>query len=136
MKRENIINKTCELKNKYIKSVKNNIMSILSFYIKDKNFQKFKAVFESTNHHINLKDNNSESLLTLAVKSNCYDIIDYLIKNHADVNISDDEKNTPLHHALKNKNFKIANLLIVNKADEYLPNNKGQTPWMFMNQNV
>jgi ankyrin repeat protein len=133
MKKENVVNKTLELKSKYVKSVKHDSMSVLSFYIKDKNFRKFKAVLESSNHHIDQTHSNGESLLTIAVKYSCYDIVKYLINNEANINILDNENNTPLHHALKNKNYKIANLLIENKADEYIPNNRGQTPWMFMN---
>jgi ankyrin repeat protein len=134
MKKETMMNKTCELKSKYIKSIHKDIMEVLSFYIKDHNFQKFKAVLESSNQHIDQKDFNNESLIILAVKCNCIDIVNYLIDKEADVNITDKEKNTPLHHALKNKNYKIANLLREKKADEYIRNNKGQTPWMFMNE--
>jgi ankyrin repeat protein len=132
MNRENMIYRTFEIKSELIKNC-NDIMSKMTFYIYDKNLQKIKAILESSNFHIDQKDVYEDSLLIIAVKSKCYEIVDYLIKNQADVNITDKDLNTPLHHALMNRYYKIANLLISKKADEFMSNKKGMTPWMFIN---
>jgi ankyrin repeat protein len=128
MDRESVIYRTHEIKGEIIKSY-NNIFSVMTFHIQDGNLQKFREVFEKTNPHIDHKDSNEDSLLIIAVKSNSFEIVDFLLNNQADVNIQDRNLDTPLHHALKNKYFNITNLLISKKADELLINNKGLTPW-------
>jgi ankyrin repeat protein len=128
MNRESIISRTHEIKSEILKSY-DNIMSVMNFHIRDKNLPKFKEVFMKSNIDIDKKDNNGDSLLIIAVKSNCYEIVEYLLTNQADVNIQDRNLDTPLHHALKYKFFKIANLLIALRADEMLKNKKGLTAW-------
>ena len=132
MNRESVIYRTHEIKSELLKTC-NNILGVMIFHIQDKNLHKFRSIFEQSNIHIDQKDYNEDTLLIIAVKSGCYEIVDYLLNNHADVNISDRNMNTPLHHALKNKFFKIANLLISKKADEFLSNVKGYSPWMYLN---
>jgi ankyrin repeat protein len=128
MNRENVIYRTHEIKSEIIKSC-SNIFSVLTFHIQDKNLHKFKEAFEKLDIDIDSKDMDEDSLLIIAVKSNCYEIVEYLLNNQADVNIQDRNLDSPLHHALKNKYFTIANLLISKKADEFLSNSKNLTPW-------
>jgi ankyrin repeat protein len=128
MNRESVIYRTHEIKSEIIKSC-GDIMDVMTFYIQDKNLQKFKEIFEKSSPHVDQKDNNEDSLLIIAVKSNCCEIVEFLLNNQADVNIQDRNLDTALHHALKNKYFNIANLLTARKADEYLSNSKGLTAW-------
>jgi ankyrin repeat protein len=128
MNRETVIYRTHEIKSEIIKQF-DNIFGVLTFHIQDKNLQKFREAFEKSNQDVDSKDQNEDSLLIIAVKSNCYEIVDYLLYNHANVNIQDRNFDTPLHHALKNKFFKTANLLITKKADEFITNNKSLTAW-------
>jgi hypothetical protein len=134
MNRESVIYRTHEIKSEIVKSCNNNFFGVLTFHIQDKNLHKFKEVFEKGNIDVDQTDNNEDSLLIIAVKSNCYEIVEYLLCNQADVNVSDRNRDTPLHHALRNKYFTVANLLISKKADEFLSNNRGLTAWQCLYQ--
>jgi ankyrin repeat protein len=128
MNRESVVCRTHEIKSEIVKSF-HDILSVLAFHIQDKHLHNFKEIFEKYTIDINQKDTNDDSLLIIAVKSNCYDIVEYLLENSAEVNIQDSNLDSPLHHALRNKYFNIANLLISKKADEFLRNRKGLTAW-------
>jgi ankyrin repeat protein len=128
MNRESVIYRTHEIKSEIIKSCQD-ILDVLKFYIQDNYLQKFKEVFEKSNINIDQKDGNQDTLLIIAVKSNRYEFVEYLLTNQADVNIQDSEFNSALHHALRNKFFRISNLLISKRADEYLKNIRGHTAW-------
>ena len=132
MDRENVIYRTHEIKSKSIKSC-TNVMTVMKFYIKDRDLINFKKLFEYSNFHVDQCDINQETLLIMAVKSNCYEIVEYLLLKEANLNLSDRFSNTPLHYALKHKHFKIANLLISKKPDETAVNFIGFTPWMYLN---
>jgi ankyrin repeat protein len=132
MDRESVIYRTNELKSQSIKSCKD-VISVMKFYIKDREFIKFKKLFEYSNFHVDQRDINQDTLLIMAVKSNCIEIVEYLLLKEANINLSDRFSNTPLHYALKYKHFKIANLLISKKPDERAINFKGFTPWMYLN---
>lgn len=128
MNRESVIFRTVEIKSNLIKEMEEPV-SLLCFHIKDCNFPRFKEFFEKRNIPVDSRDKNMNSLVSLAVQSDCYEIVQYLLSLNAEVNTQNTDLNTPLHFALSHKNFKIANLLIKKKADEELKNKKGLTPW-------
>jgi ankyrin repeat protein len=128
MNRESVACRTVEIKSNIINQMYD-VPSMLCFYIKDCNYQKFKEIIDKHNSQVDSRDNNMNTLLNIAVQSDCLDIVQYLLNLNADVNLQNLELNTPLHYALGQKKFKIANLLIKHKADEELKNKKGLTPW-------
>jgi len=132
MNRECVIYRTLEIKSKSIKSC-TDVITKMKYYIKDREFIKFKKLFESSNFHVDQRDINQDTLLIMAVKSNCFEIVEFLLLKEANINLSDRFYNTPLHYALKHKHFKIANLLISKRPDERAVNYKGFTPWMYLN---
>lgn len=132
MNRESVIFRTTEIKSNLINKMKN-LIEMICFHIKDGNYQKFKEIFERNAINVESKDDDNNTLLAIAVRSNNFDIVSYLLKHNAHVNTQNREHNSPLHYALAFKNFKIANLLIKNNADENLINKKGQTPWDICN---
>lgn len=68
------------------------------------------------------------SRLHLAVINNEVDIVNFLIKNNADINIKDIHLNTPLHYIKKNTNIDIAEILIHNGANVDQINDEGISP--------
>ena len=124
----NMISKANELKYKIIKSLNSHIDEII-FYIKDRNYPGFISTFEKYILDPDIKDSNGNSLLSLAVQSNSFQIVNYLLNIGADPNISNDNYNTPLHFALTFHNYEIADMLIQRGANEKASNKRGMTPW-------
>ena len=60
----------------------------LIYSIKDLNFPLFKRIFEQYSIGPNLNDEKGNSLLSLAVQSNCFQIVNFLLNSGADPNIS------------------------------------------------
>jgi len=85
MTKENTLFRTNEIKLRILKVFENPIQ-VLWFFIKDGNFQKFKEIFEKNKIYCEIRDEDSNSLLNLAVQSNNYEIAEYLISIGADVN--------------------------------------------------
>lgn len=56
----------------------------------------FRILFERNEHLINLKNQNSETLLHLAIEKECIDLAIFLIRNNADASIKDKYGNTAL----------------------------------------
>ena len=123
-----MISKANELKYKIIKSLNSHIDEII-FYIKDRNYPGFISTFEKYILDPDIRDSNGNSLLSLAVQSNSFQIVNYLLNIGADPNISNDNYNTPLHFALTFHNYEIADMLIQRGADEKVINKMGITPW-------
>jgi hypothetical protein len=125
--KNNMIYRVNQLKSEKINSLEN--IEKCFFYVKDRNFQGFKMIFESEKLHPDICDENGNSLLCLAVQGNCFQIVDYLLNIGANPNIKNYNYNTPLHYALTFHNFEIADMLIQRGADEKALNKRGETPW-------
>jgi ankyrin repeat protein len=130
-----MISRVSDLKYKIIQSYKKNIDAIC-FQIKDRNFYGFKNYFEKYKIDPDSKDTYGNSLLILAVQSNCFQIVNYLLNAGASVNMTNQNKNTPLHFALTFRNFEIADMLIRQGADENIQNKYGITPWMCLDNRL
>ena len=123
-----------DLKYQIVQNLKNT--EIIFFYIKDRNYHAFKTIFEQFKLDSELKDINGNSLLNLAVQSNSFLIVNYLLNIGADVNSQNLNYNSPLHYALSFHNFDIADMLINRGADERLKNISGMTPWQCLDSGL
>lgn len=80
------IMKTLDLKNQYNHKNKGNINSLISS-IKDCNFDSFIKFYRVCNCGPNAFDKDGNSLLTLATKSACLEIVNFLLDEKADPNL-------------------------------------------------
>ncbi len=80
--------------------------------------------------NINHQDRNGLSALHLAAKEQCFEAIEILINNKADLELKDGNGNTPLMDAIFNSNgdYKIVDLFIVSGANLDNVNNHEMTP--------
>ena len=124
-----------ELKQKIIESLSSQYDRII-FYVKDKNFHKFKDIYEKYKINPEIKDKDGNTLLNLAVQSNCFQIVNYLLNVGATPNTKNNKYNTPLHYALTFHNYEMADMLIRRGADEKVVNNMGTTPWQCLDMGV
>ena len=131
MTQNNMVYKVNEYKNYIISSLKAAEKAI--FYIKDRNFPFFKKIFEEKNLNPDIRDDNGNPLLILAVQSNSFQTVNYLLNKGANPNIQNLNLNTPLHYALTFHNFEIADMLIQTGANEKIKNKMGNTPWECLN---
>ena len=122
-----MISRVTDLKMKMIENLESS--ETLFFHIKDRNYPLFKTIFEKFKMNPDLTDNDGNSLLSLAVQSNSFQIVNYLINAGASVNTQNKSNNTPLHFALSFHNFEIADMLIKSGANEKIQNKSGMTPW-------
>ena len=122
-----MISKVKDLKMKMIEKL--DLYEIIFFHIKDRNYHLFKSIYEKYKINPDLTDNEGNSLLSLAVQSNSFQIVNYLINCGASVNTKNNSNNTPLHFALSFHNYEIADMLIRCGADEKVINKNGVTPW-------
>ena len=81
-----IVMKTLDLKNQYNHKNKGNINSLTSS-IKDCNYDSFVKFYRSCNCGPNAIDKDGNSLLSLAVKSSCLEIVDFLLEEKANPNL-------------------------------------------------
>ena len=123
-----------DLKYQIIQNLQNT--EALFFFIKDNNYPAFKELFEKNKFEPDLKDLKGNSLLSLAVQSNSFSIVNYLLNAGSFVNTQNNSDNTPLHYALSVHNFEIADMLIQRGADEKLRNNMGRTPWQCLDKGL
>ena len=86
-----VVMKTLDLKNQYINKNKENINSLISS-IKDCNSQSFVKFYKSAYCGPNVKDKEGNTLLSLAVKSSCLEIVVFLLEEKADPNIQNVRK--------------------------------------------
>ena len=85
--KEHTMLRTIEIKSQ-IESQLNNEIEKLIYCIKDLNFPQFKIIFEQYALSPNIQDKNGNTLLSLAVQSNSFQISNYLLNAGADPNIS------------------------------------------------
>ena len=78
--------KTLDLKNQYNSKNKGNINSLIS-NIKDCNYESFSKFYRTCNCGPNAVDKEGNSLLSLAVKSSCLEIVNFLLNEKANPNI-------------------------------------------------
>ena len=130
--KESILFQTHIIKSNILKKYSNYLESLF-FYVKDNNFQSFKELFCKFKINPEIKDEDGNSLLNLAVQCDSNEIIEFLISSGALPNSQNKKLNTPLHYALTYQNFKLADLLIKNGADENIKNKDGLTPWQCLN---
>ena len=129
-----MISRVTDLKMKMIENLE--ITETLFFHIKDRNYPIFKSVFEKYKINPDTFDKDGNSLLSLAVQSNTFLIVNYLINHGASVNTQNKNNNTPLHFALSFHNFEIADMLIKSGADEKVKNKSGMTPWQCLDTGI
>lgn len=86
MTKENTLYRTHEIKSNILHLLKSP-PQLLCFHIKDGNFAKFKEIFEKNKVPVDTTDEDMNSLINLAVQSNSFDIVIYLLKAGADVNL-------------------------------------------------
>lgn len=80
------IMKTLDLKNQYNHKNKGNVNSLISS-IKDCNYDSFIKFYKDCNCGPNAFDKDGNSLLTLATKSACLEIVNFLLDEKADPNL-------------------------------------------------
>ena len=129
-----MINRVTDLKMKMIKNLE--LSETVFFHIKDRNYPLFKSIFEKYKINPDLTDKDGNSLLSLAVQSNSFQIVNYLINSGASVNSQNKSNNTPLHYALSFHNYEIADMLIKSGANEKVQNKVGMTPWECLDASV
>ena len=78
--------KTLDLKNQYNHKNKGNINSLISS-IKDCNFDSFVKFYRTCNCGPNAIDKDGNSLLSLAVRSSCPEIVNFLLDEKANPNL-------------------------------------------------
>jgi hypothetical protein len=78
--------KTLDLKNQYNHKNKGNINSLTSS-IKDCNYDSFVKFYRACNCGPNAIDKDGNSLLSLAVKSSCLEIVNFLLDEKANPNL-------------------------------------------------
>ena len=81
-----IVMKTLDLINQYNHKNKGNINSLTSS-IKDCNYTSFVKFYRACNCGPNAKDKDGNSLLSLAVKSSCLEIVNFLLDEKANPNL-------------------------------------------------
>jgi ankyrin repeat protein len=86
-----IVMKTLDLKNQYNHKNKGNINSLTSS-IKDCNYDSFVKFYRTCKCGPNAKDKEGNSLLSLAVKSSCLEIVDFLLEEKANPNLQNVSK--------------------------------------------
>ena len=93
-KQESLINnkfhtliKTREIKEEITQAFKTE-QERLVYSIKDSNFTLFKSIYEKFFTDPDIEDKDGNTLLSLAVQANCFQIVDYLLNAGADLNIS------------------------------------------------
>ena len=74
------------------------------------------------------------SLLHIAVMSNCFDVVCFLLEecSDIDVNVTDNDLQTPLHYAYLYGHIQIAQYLIQHGADMFAVDNDGCIPYEYI----
>lgn len=83
--KNNMLCKTNKIKSKILTSLKSHIETLF-FYIKDRNYPQFKETYEKYLIDPGIKDYEGNSLLSLAVQCNCFQIVNFLLNMGADPN--------------------------------------------------
>ena len=85
--KEHTLLRTIEIKS-ILESKLQDELEKLIYSIKDLNFPLFKKIFEQYTVSPNLHDQKGNTLLSLAVQSNCFQIVNFLLHSGADPNLS------------------------------------------------
>lgn len=85
-------------------------------------------ILDNKINDINYRNNENQSVISIAAEMNCVDCFNALIKYKPEINYIDNYGNSPLHYAVFNNNISIINSLISNNADVNIRNNGGQAP--------
>lgn len=85
--KEHTLLRTREIKSIIESKLKDELEKLI-YSIKDLNFPLFKRIYEQYSIGPNLNDEKGNSLLSLAVQSNCFQIVNFLLNSGADPNIS------------------------------------------------
>ena len=85
--KEHTIQKTIEIKTQIESAFKNELERLI-YCIKDLNFYQFKNIYEQYSLSPNLMDKQGNTLLSIAVQANCFQISNYLLNSGANPNIS------------------------------------------------
>lgn len=88
-------------------------------------FDIVKSMVEENAEIINSQDKYGYTALHNVMSEEEFEIVEYLIKNGADVNIQNEDGVTPLHLAAYTEN---ANILLDNGAEINQQDNRGNTP--------
>lgn len=86
MTKESNLLKTYNIKSNIIDNNANDTTSKLFFFIKDNNICKFKEIFDKNKVNLEKKNEEGETILSMAVLANNYDIAKYLVDFNANVN--------------------------------------------------
>ncbi|CAD8162916.1 unnamed protein product [Paramecium octaurelia] len=107
---------------------------ILEQLIYDNDFQEFSEHLQQVPQmYIDRRLENNDTLLILASKSGCKDMVKELVKMGADINIQNqDDGNTAVHVALSYGHYKIADILIRAGANTNILNNIGKNAWSIL----
>ena len=108
----------------------------LLYLLNDGKFREFEKQFVEMGMDPNIQDKFGNTFLILAIQSNSFQIINFLLHNGADPNLANYKNNTPLHYALTFHNFEIADMLIQKGAKENITNNMGYTPWQCIDTTI
>ena len=108
-----MIVRTRQLKSEFLQKT-SDICETLFFYIRDGYIQKFEQLFEIHKDFIENKDKLGNTMLNYAVQNNMYDIVEYLIKNGAEINTYNNDLNLQAilyaHGILTGKSRKTKNI--------------------------
>jgi ankyrin repeat protein len=94
------------------------------------NLEKLKALYEINPDTLNSVNENGFSPLIIATYRNQLKVVDFLLKNNADVNF-DSPEGTALLGACYKGNFDIVELLIANKANVNVLGGNNISPLIF-----
>ena len=108
----------------------------LLYLLNDGKFREFEKQFVEMGMDPNIQDKFGNTFLILAIQSNSFQIINFLLHNGADPNLANYKNNTPLHYALTFHNFEVADMLIQKGAKENITNNMGYTPWQCIDTTI
>ena len=112
-----------------LKKLPENEQTALFFkYALEGNKKMLKFLNENCNININALDEDDNTALMFAVKSGKSEVVDYLLKNNADVNIRNKFGITPLHLAVRKNALNLVEHILRYGADINITDNYEQTP--------
>ena len=99
--------------------------------IANRNHGLMANIISRNNHKMifNIKDENGNSLITMAIIGDDIKIVELLCRFGANPNIPNNKGNTSLHFAVSLKHYDIVEILLQHGADETLANHKGLNCW-------
>jgi len=112
----------------YLQDISNNTPLILAIFNSFDDISKELIELTDNKDYLDIKNNDNNTALRLAVQYNNENIAELLIKRGVDINGEVEQGNTPLLYAIQHNNENIAILLIENGADKNKENNSGFTP--------